>query len=529
MFYPSGYYIPPLVFFLFFLFTLYMFRMNRLAVAGAVVATSGVLFLPQGAGMDMPMIPPLTKLNLPYLYMLVAVLISARQQLVAARPGRRDDILVILLILGGFVTAYTNLDPLPFGFRAGYRLEPYDGVSMGIRNALDYGLPFLLGRALFRNPRDLKILLLVLAGFMLVYSLLILVELRMAPQFHKWIYGYRAASFRHVSRWGGWRPVVLMHSGLALALLTVAVIEATVALRNAKIRIFGIASGWIAVYLFGVLVFCKSTAAIVYAVLFVPFAVFATPRRVVRIAAIVSSIVMLYPMLRIAGFFPSEALVSYANIVSVERAESLEFRFDNEDILLDHAMERPIFGWGAGGRNFVYDPDSGRSISVTDGAWIIWLGQGGLTRWLACFGMLVWPVFSAARNLPRIRSAQDRAMLAGLALMVSTFALDLLPNGMFTNYSIFLAGALLQLSRSIAAPPRALRHETGDSASIAMQGTRSGEAEEIEPASGGGDRGDAGHSSQASISRPRNLASALLGDSKRRRSRSRTSGSNGEI
>ena len=43
--------------------------------------------------------------------------------------------------------------------------------------------------------------------------------------------------------------------------------------------------------------------------------------------------------------------------INEERAHSLEYRLENEDLLIAKALQRPIFGWGGWGRNCVYDGD----------------------------------------------------------------------------------------------------------------------------------------------------------------------------
>jgi hypothetical protein len=535
MFFPPGYYLPPLALLLYFPFTLLIFRIYRPALAGIISATAAAMFLPEQAGFDLPGVPPLTKLNLPYIYMTVAVLISAPSRLLSARIGGRDDLLLLVLIAGGIVTALTNSDPLPYGERAGYRLQLYDGISYAIRNTLHYGLPFILGRALIRTSRDLRNLLIILVAFTAVYSLFILVELRMAPQFHKWIYGYRAGSFRSVRRWGGWRPMVFMHSGLALGVFMAAMTVAAATLARLRIQVFRLTGRLIAVYLFGILVLCKSSAAILYAMILVPVAAMAKSGRMAQVAVLVSVLIISYPALRMSGLFPTESLAAYARVISEERAHSMEYRFDAEDALLTHAMERPIFGWGAGGRSFVYDPRTGRVASNVDGAWIIWLGQGGVVRWIACYGLLVWPILAATRNLRRIPSRRDRIMLAGLILVVMIFALDLLPNGLFTNYPIFLAGALLQLSRTLRKPSsKARSRPEGAGPKLEQREVRRapGAGGVAGPSSLRGGRGAEdgfAQSSQESSVRPRNIASSLLGDSKRRRRSCRTSGSKESI
>ena len=124
--------------------------------------------------------------------------------------------LVLVLILAGVGTALTNPDPLRYGPTALPALAPYEAVSMGIRDLIRYGVPFFLGRTLYRRSADLKDLLLVLAGAGVIYSAFILVELRLSPQFHRWIYGHHQHGFALHVRWGGYRPMVFMRHGLSV-------------------------------------------------------------------------------------------------------------------------------------------------------------------------------------------------------------------------------------------------------------------------------------------------------------------------
>src|SRR5262249_36698985 len=78
-----------------------------------------------------------------------------------------------------------------------------------------------------------------------------------------------------------------------------------------------------------------------------------------------------YAAARITGVWAGEGLIDIAKLaVGQERAHSLEFRLQNEELLIQRALERPVFGWGGWGRNRISD-DHGRDITVTDGLWIM--------------------------------------------------------------------------------------------------------------------------------------------------------------
>ena len=162
----------------------------------------------------------------------------------------------------------------------------------------------------------------------------------------------------------------------------------------------------------------------------------------VRVAVVLASVAMLYPLLRAEGLFPDRVLVNVAQHLNDERAGSLQTRFEQEQQLLDRSAERPIFGWGRFGRSRVYDGD-GKDISLTDGLWIITLGSFGLVGFLAQFGLLALPVFRAASSFKFATSDQDRLFLAAFTLIVALGLVEQLPNSSLGSWNWFLAGSLL--------------------------------------------------------------------------------------
>ena len=121
-------------------------------------------------------------------------------------------------------------------------------------------------RALFKTSRDLEDLVRVIVGYGVVYCLFIAVELRLSPQMHSWVYGYVPhQDFLQVLRWGGYRPVVFMTHGLALALMMFHVTVLATALAKVKITVWKVLKPkTLAAGLFVVLILCKSTGAILF-------------------------------------------------------------------------------------------------------------------------------------------------------------------------------------------------------------------------------------------------------------------------
>jgi hypothetical protein len=94
--------------------------------------------------------------------------------------------------------------------------------------------------------------------------------------------------------------------------------------------------------------------------------------------------------LRSTGAWDGQNLIDLAYRASHERGASLEFRIINEDMLLEKARERMVFGWGGWGRSRIYN-EEGEDISVTDGYWIILFGTTGLAGLAGFFLIILLP------------------------------------------------------------------------------------------------------------------------------------------
>jgi len=399
----------------------------------------GVLFLPESLAVDPPLLPPIDKTSITAFWAFVGCMWKARSRVSRARPFRGIDLLFVLLLLCNVGTAVTNQFPLISGPVVRQGLTLYDSVALGIKDTLAIYLPFLLGRAMFTDRRDLRLLLngFVVAG--VVYSFLALIEIRLSPQLHNWVYGYHQMDFTMTMRFGGYRPMIFMETGLAVGMFMLAATIAAIALhRTGHVRAR-------TVYFLGVvLVLCKSTGAIIYALVALPVvALVKLPRA--RLPALLALLTLLYPALRTTNTFPTEALVAQAEKINEERALSLWFRFDQEYQLLQRALEQPLFGWGGYNRNRHFDAITGEDLSVTDGDWAIQIGSRGLVGFVAVYGLMTVPVILTWRRIKRVRVRQDRQRLAALALITSLLVVDLLPNGLFHCLPFFLSGALFGL------------------------------------------------------------------------------------
>jgi hypothetical protein len=424
----------------------------RPSTAVLAVALGAEMFLPERVSLKLPLMPPFDKHNLPYLCIFVACLIRYPGRMTKLPRPRWIVGLAVLLLVGGVLTALTNRDSLVMGGGQVYlpALTVKDGFYMGIANFLSSFVPLFLGYALLRKPEDLERLVVGLAVACLVYIPFAMVELRMSPQWHYWIYGYYQHFFGQTLRWGGYRPMVFMSHGLALARFFFAGTCCLLILSRYRRALLGLPIRFLAWTQLLVLIACKSTGAIVFAAAAVPLLAWSKPKRQLLVASWLAVVIVLYPALRLGGIFPVAQMLEAAGAVQADRAESLAFRFRNEDDVLARTRERILFGWGEYDRNAVFD-EWGDKRSVLDGYWIIRLSMNGIVGFVASFGPLLIPIWWTRRLLPTVTEEKDRRLVAGLALLLALLALDLIPNGLWAFYPFLLAGALIRRLRDLQA------------------------------------------------------------------------------
>lgn len=447
----------------------------------------GYLFLPTHTGIDLPLLPELNKTLIPSLT--AGVMCLMLPDAGNAKSGRRHrtksendsppeplpqqssliaNTCLIILFLVPVGVFLTNTEALVFGPRRIGGLGVYDIFSMMLSTGVAL-LPFLLARRYLTTPAARVALLQALVVGGLIYSVLILIEVRLSPQLNKWIYGFYPHSFQQHLRAGGFRPMVFLEHGLRVGIFIAMTCLAAVALwrmkamtddvaappppesissghrsRPAKPRPYLLYAG----YLFIILFLSKTFGAFLIAFALLPVAVFFGARLQLIAAACIAAAVLTYPMLRTSDIFPMERLTESLLSLNAERAYSFIFRVDNEDALLERAREKPGFGWGGWGRARIYDPETGRDLSVTDGVWVIVFGEKGWLGYLATFGLVTLPMIALAlrrRNVGMVGS--------GLCLLLVANLVDMLPNSALTPITWLVAGTVLALYENPARAP----------------------------------------------------------------------------
>ncbi|SFI48416.1 hypothetical protein [Albimonas pacifica] len=439
----------------------------RLPASKAIVATIllGLMVLPTRGGFDLPLLPPLDRFTAPVLSALLCCVLAVGMAKTSGRggaapaaplhrPGWLPDsplqrVLIAVMLLQPVATAATNGEAVVYGQKVLPGLSLYDAAAVTLETAIAL-VPMLLGRRYLSRPEDVDMLMRFMVGALLIYTIPILYEVRMSPQIHFMVYGFRPSDFIQALRGGGYRPLVLMNHGLALATLMALAIVAAASLASVAAPLKKGLAWAKAVWLTLVLLLMNSLGAVFLAAAAAPFAGFARRPLQATVAAALAAMVLLYPLSRAYDLFPTQQIVS---AIGGQRAASLDYRFRNEDILLDKAIEKPIFGWGGWARNRVFHPETGRDMSVTDGTWIISLGVGGIVGFISRFGLLVAPLFM----LWRLRNRPDLgAQTTGLALVLAINLVDLLPNSSQWPLTWLIVGVLTGQAETLrAAAPAA--------------------------------------------------------------------------
>ncbi|NHB77052.1 hypothetical protein [Rhodobacter calidifons] len=422
-----------------------LFRMLSLERALAWTIIGGHLFLPSATVIKFPMLPPIDRSLVPAVSALLLCLILAPRQTptmeVSARIGRQILLgLLLMVLVTPILTVMTNTEPIIDGrtFLPGLRLYDAWGLISQIVVAL---LPFWLGLRYLNTQAGHRALLEAFAIGGLIYTVPALVEVRLSPQLHTWVYGFFPSDFVQHIRAGGFRPVVFLNHGLMVGIyFCLAIIASAVLFREAR-REGRLAFPWLAatLWLLLVLYLSKSLGALVIAVPSMLIVLLLGKRLQTALSVGIAVIVMLYPMLRGAGWIPVEAAYELALSVDEERAASLKFRLDNEDELLTKANLKPLAGWGSWGRNSIFDPQTGEMTSITDGIWLAFIGVFGWLGYIGRFGMLTVPILLYAL---RRKTLGPSYLMPGMAVLLSAALVDLLPNSGLVNYVWLTAGAI---------------------------------------------------------------------------------------
>jgi hypothetical protein len=402
----------------------------------------GILFLPQRVVFSLPIIPDYTSSTAIVYPVIIGLFIYDTKWLTRLEPWWLDIPVLVLCMTPLFASIRNDLGI-------------YDGINTTLFDVWMYGIPYLLGRVYFNNLANIKKLAVAVVQGGLLYVPFCIWEGLMSPQIHKIIYGYYAhtSGIRQSIRAGGYRPMVFMSHGLAVGLWIMGAALIAVWLWQSKAvqYIWGVDMFYIVAILVFTLMWNRSTGAyflFAYGVLILAFAKW---RKSTLPLFLLIIAIIIYLYVAIQGNFDKMPVLNFlSNFASLDRVRSLEFRLDQETLLIDKAREQFWFGWGAWGRSRVREENYYgifQDISVTDSLWILAFGSRGVIGIISlAFSFLIpalsFPYLSHSVKVwfhPQVGSA------AVLAILLPLFMLDNIANNFVSPMGWVMTGAVTGL------------------------------------------------------------------------------------
>lgn len=423
---------------------------------------AGYLLLPTKYGFDLLGLPAYDKDNAVSFSLILAAIVFRDR--FPARTGRDTAKLLRFLLIGctamiALGMVFTVLDNRgAFTVLSGRQQIRYQG--MGLRDLISMlqvplfaFIPFILAIRLLDTPELHRQLVLAATLAGIFYGLLVLFEWRMSPQLNSWIYGYFAHGWRQHVRSGGFRSIVFLEHGLAVGFFLFSALMAALggflAVKGQTRVFYMVALGWI----FLALILSRNLGAVMIATALGGTLMFAGRRMALWVAFGIVLTFFLLPALRQSGILTFDTVIVLAERINADRAASFAFRLSQENTLLAHALEKPLFGWGLWGRSRGVE----EVRTVTDGLWIIRLGVYGWVGYLSYFGLLALPILA----LPFLTKRREIGWATvALALIGAGNFVYLIPNSTLSPIAFMMFGALAGLA--LRSYPSEAENESAD-------------------------------------------------------------------
>lgn len=403
------------------------------------------LFLPM-AGYDIEFFPDYTKMSATCAGVMIASLLLDRSGAWSRLEPRLYDLPMLVWCFVPTAAAVSNGDSI------------YTSLTGALDHIIVYGLPYLIGRMYFTDLKSLRELALGLVLGGLVYVPLCWWEIRMSPQLHSTVYGFDASHFQFAKRQGGYRPSVFMQHGLMVGMwmASTTVVAFWLWLTGAWRKQWGAPALALVLLLAITTIFCRSSGAsalMVAAIGTLAAVRFAHLRLPLLLLAVAP---LAYMGVRGPELWSGQELLDATQaLFGDERMKSLAFRLRYESLIVERAMERPIFGWGGFGR---FNETKGGTL-VPDAMWAIAIGKFGLVGLISLFLVLLLPAVVVARLPWRLWVTPAGASAVALAAVLAIYAADSLFNAMVNPIFFLGVGAVVAaapaLRAAVHAPARA--------------------------------------------------------------------------
>jgi tetratricopeptide (TPR) repeat protein len=383
-------------------------------------------------GWSLPGLPNYTKMSATVFAILLCMMIFDQRRLFSLRP-RWFDLPIFFWCFGPFATALSN------------DLGPYEGCSAALEQIIVWGLPYLIGRLYLTDMEAARELCLGIVIGGLAYVPLCLFEIRFSPVLETMVYGI---SHWEAERYGGYRPKVFLATGLELGLwmthasLVGYQLWATGAVKTLR----GFPFGTLLLGLVVTTVLCKSTGSLLLLIFGLGTLWMVKKTKRSWPVWLLLAIAPTYAITRTFNIWSGLEVVEFAkSTFGEDRAQSFEYRLSMENQLAQHALERPIFGWGRFNRSNVLNKE-GKSTTIVDGYWIGTLGLSGFVGLSSLVTLTLLPMVLTLRRFPVATWSDPKVgPTVVLALMLVLTMIDFLSNGMWNPiYAVTIGGLLAQ-------------------------------------------------------------------------------------
>lgn len=409
-------------------------------VRGVILAVAaGWIVLSPGVGINIPGIPQLSKdYAVPYAAA-IGVLLT-RGHLLRRLRLSWIDLFFAAAMISPFISSLSN------------GLGAWDATSEMYGRLATWGIAYLIGRILVADLQDVRecALAILLAGMLIVP--LCLIEVRLSPQLHKWVYGDHFRKFHMAVRLGGYRPTLMFRHGLevGLWLAYTSVIAVWFALTSPRTRLLRIPVQVHTGIILFTSVVSRSLGALALMVVAIAAAVTARSTKVRLLILALTLAVPGYLGLRITGLWSPDFVVEIVETFGEpRRAASFAARVFQEEELGGKARQRLAFGWGGHNRFRVFD-DFGNQTTVVDSLWLIIFGKYGLFGLVALYGMICIPsILIVLRTPTRYLFHPNMAGVVALILALFIANADSLQNAFYSPLMMIAAGALATTAVSI--------------------------------------------------------------------------------
>ncbi|OUR61404.1 hypothetical protein A9Q74_09575 [Colwellia sp. 39_35_sub15_T18] len=390
----------------------------------------GYMFLPVKTVIDLPIFL-IGKEEISALSALCCCLYIKKKKIYFLGKNKVQRSFILFIVCIPIFNVLFNLEPMFNGQIWIKGLSVYDAI-VAMFNQYVRLLPFIIGISICEKVEDLDKIIKFVIKAGLIYSILFLVEIKFTPQLHIWFYGFFPHEYAQQIRYGSVRPVIFMGHGLLVAsFYMVCLCMTAIELKNCQNR-NKMQTVFIFVFFALIMLSTKTIGAIILA-FSVSFLILFSQIKVQKIFTIIFvALFFIYPTLSIFDLIPYEYIVDYIKEIDTERASSIEVRFNNEALLLDHIRDKFFIGWGGMARNRFYN-------TVSDGYWLIIMSYYGFLYFFAYFGLFSFGIVAKTKI---VNNARLNRVGTSTALLLSAILIDQLPNSSLSHGWLWLVSGI---------------------------------------------------------------------------------------